>query len=82
MLGIRNTLWFAWRRRPLRSALRWTLFVARSVPRNRRSLAAFASALRGLPWVLRTRRVVPRDVEADLRALDHHKMTSRARTYG
>lgn len=82
ILGIRNALWFAWRRRPLGSALRWTLYVLRAAPLNRRTLRGLAKALRGLPWVLRTRRVVPEDVEAGLRALDGHKMGSRTRTYG
>jgi GT2 family glycosyltransferase len=82
MLGIRNALWFAWRRRPLASALRWTAYMVRAVPWSRRSLRAFAEALRSLPWVLRTRRVVPSHVEAQLRALDHDKMTSSSRRYG
>lgn len=82
MLGIRNALWFAWRRRPLGSALRWTAYMLRAAPRNRRSLRAFAEALRGLPWVLKTRRVVPPRVEAGLRALDAEKMSSDTRSYG
>ena len=82
MLGIRNALWFAWRRRPLVSALRWTVYMVRAVPFNRRSMVAFVQALRGLPWVLATRRPVPPDVEARLRALDGQKMRSEARTYG
>jgi GT2 family glycosyltransferase len=82
MLGIRNALWFAWRRRPLRSALRWTAYVLRATPWNRRFARAVVEALRGLPWALRTRRVIPPSVEAGLRALDHDKMSSQARRYG
>ena len=82
MLGIRNALWFAWRRRPLGSALRWTAYMLRAAPRNRLSLRALAEALRGLPWVLRTRRVVPPHVESGLRALDAEKMSSETRSYG
>lgn len=82
ILGIRNALWFAWRRRPLGSALRWTAYMLRTAPRNRRSLRAFAEALRGLPWVLRTRRVVSPRVESGLRRLDAEKMSSRSRSYG
>ena len=82
MLGIRNALWFAWRRRPLLSALRWTAYMLRAAPRNRLSLRALAEALRGLPWVLRTRRVVPPHVESGLRALDAEKMGSETRSYG
>jgi GT2 family glycosyltransferase len=82
ILGIRNALWFAWRRRPLPSALRWTLYVLRAAPLNRRTLRALWEAVRGVPWVVRTRRVVPGDVEAGLRVLDREKMGSDARTYG
>jgi GT2 family glycosyltransferase len=67
---VRNALWFAWLRRPLPSALRRTLRVARSLPWDRASRRGFAAAVAGLPWVLRERREVPRDVEAGLRLLD------------
>lgn len=80
-LGIRNALWFSWRRRPLRPALRRTLRLARSVPRTRDSARGFALALAALPWVLRTRRVAPPDVEAGLRLLDAQQMRSEARRY-
>ncbi len=67
---VRNALWFAWLRRPLSSALRRTLHLARSAPRDRAALRGFAAALSGLPWVLRHRRVVPRAVEKGLCLLD------------
>lgn len=82
LLGIRNALWFAWRRRPLGSALRWTGYMVWSVPWSRRSLSAFAQAVGGIRWVVRTRRVVPRRVEAQLRSLDRQKMSSPSRRYG
>ena len=82
VLGIRNSLWFAWRRRPLVSALRWTMYMLRSTPVSALSVRAYLGALRGLPWVLRTRRVAPAEVEARLRALDDAKMRSEARRYG
>jgi GT2 family glycosyltransferase len=82
MLGIRNALWFAWRRRPLRSALRWTAYLVCATPWNPRFGRAVFEALRGLPWALCTRRVIPPSVEAGLRALDHDKMASEARRYG
>jgi hypothetical protein len=56
--------------------------MVRAAPCNRVALRAFAEAVRGVAWVLWTRRVVPPRVEAALRALDHDKMTSRARRYG
>lgn len=62
---IRNALWFAWMRRPIRVALRETLG-SLSSPGGRRALAA---ACRGLPWALRNRRALPAAVERNLRLL-------------
>ncbi len=79
--GIRNTLWTTWLRRPAGSALRRTGWLAGSVPRDRTSAEAVLSALRGLPWVLRERRVVPAPVEANLRLLEAPQRESSARRY-
>ncbi|MET9800961.1 glycosyltransferase [Streptomyces sp. NPDC006368] len=79
--GLRNTLWFCWLRRPLGPALRRTLHLARTVPRDAASLRAFAEAVAGLPWVLRERRVVPPAVEARLGALARAQRESTARRY-
>ncbi|SEG65721.1 Glycosyltransferase, GT2 family [Thermomonospora echinospora] len=81
MLGIRNTLWTTWLRRPADSALRRTATVLRSVPRDRASARAVAAALAGLPWVLRERQVVPDHVERALRLLEEPQRTSPARRY-
>jgi N-acetylglucosaminyl-diphospho-decaprenol L-rhamnosyltransferase len=81
-LGLRNTLWFAWSRRPPGPALRWTLHVLRTSPRSVTTLLGVADALRGLPRILRARRPLPQDVESDLAQLDRPKTTSRARSYG
>jgi GT2 family glycosyltransferase len=81
MLGIRNTLWTTWLRRPAGPALRRTAAVLRSVPRDRASAGAVAAALAGLPWVLRERRVVPDHVERGLRLLEEPQRNSRARRY-
>jgi GT2 family glycosyltransferase len=80
-LGIRNTLWTAWLRRPLPSALRRTATMLGSVPRDLASVMAFAEALSGLGWVIRERRVVPADVEHGLRLLEEPQRHSRARRY-
>ncbi len=80
-VGLRNTLWFVWLRRPIPSALRRTLTLARTVPRDRVSLAAALAALRGLPWVVRERRVAPPWVERDLRLLEAPQRASTARRY-
>jgi GT2 family glycosyltransferase len=79
--GIRNTLWFTWLRRPVGPALRRTLHLARTVPRDTASLRAFAEATAALPWVLRERRVLPPEVEARLRALEPAQRDSTARSY-
>jgi GT2 family glycosyltransferase len=79
--GLRNTLWFTWLRRPLGPALRRTLHLARTVPRDRTSLLAAWDAARGAGWVLAERRRVPAAVEARLSALDGPQRTSRARRY-
>lgn len=79
--GVRNALWFWWRRRPLASAARRTGALLVALPRDAVSLGALADAVRGLPWVLATRRVVPPAVEADYRLLDPIQMRSHARRY-
>jgi GT2 family glycosyltransferase len=81
-LGLRNTLWFAWSRRPLVPALRWTIHVIRTSPLNRATVLGLADALRGLPRVLRERRPLPSSIEVDMALLDDAKMRSPARSYG
>ncbi len=80
-VGLRNTLWFTWLRRPVRTGLRRTLFLARTVPRDRISAAAFLDALRGLPWVLRERRVLPAHAEMRFVAVEAAQTGSGARRY-
>ncbi|MFF7971073.1 glycosyltransferase [Streptomyces sp. NPDC007905] len=79
--GIRNTLWFTWLRRPAGPALRRTVQLARTVPRDTVSLRAFAEAAAALPWVLRERRVLPMEVESRLRLLEDPQRQSTARRY-
>jgi GT2 family glycosyltransferase len=80
-VGLRNTLWFTWLRRPVPSALRRTWFLARTVPRDRTSLLAVGDAVRGLRWVLAERRRVPAHVEARLASLTRAQEASTARRY-
>jgi len=81
LLGIRNTLWFTWLRRPGRSALWRTAELAGTVPLDATSAAAFWAAIRGLPWVLRERRPVPPQVEAQIQLLEEPRRASSARRY-
>ena len=79
--GIRNTLWFTWLRRPVPSALRRTVRLLRQLPRDRVSLGGVSEALRGAPWVVRERRVVPPEVERGYVALEDMQLASTARRY-
>lgn len=80
-LGIRNTLWTQWLRRPVPSAWRATRRVLGSAPLDLATVVAVGHALRGLPWVLRERRVVPPHVERGLCLLEESQRTSKARRY-
>jgi GT2 family glycosyltransferase len=79
--GIRNTLWTTWLRRPLRPALRRTAHLLRTLPRDRVSALGLLAAARGIPWVLRERRVLPPSAEARFAALDAAQRRSTARRY-
>ncbi|PRY47903.1 GT2 family glycosyltransferase [Geodermatophilus tzadiensis] len=79
--GIRNTLWTTWLRRPLRPALRRTLHLLQTLPRDRVTAQGLWAAVRGAPWVLRERRVLPAHAEARFAALDAVQRRSTARRY-
>jgi GT2 family glycosyltransferase len=57
----RNAFWVAWMRLPLAHAWRDTLRICRA-SRRRVLGAALLAALRGLPWVVQRRRVLPENV--------------------
>jgi N-acetylglucosaminyl-diphospho-decaprenol L-rhamnosyltransferase len=80
-LGIRNTLWFNWLRRPLPAALRRTVALLQTFPRDLVTLAGLVDALRGLPWVVRRRQVVPHRVESMLCLLEQPQLESESRQY-
>jgi GT2 family glycosyltransferase len=80
-VGLRNTLWFTWLRRPFAPALRRTLFLARTVPHDRTSALGAWDAVRGLPWLITQRRPRRATVEARLSGLDAAQRTSTARRY-
>jgi len=64
---LRNDFWSAWLRRPAPAALKQTAHLLS--PRDRNTWSAFGAAVRGLPWVLRRRRVVPPAVERGIALL-------------
>ncbi|HKG49544.1 MAG TPA: glycosyltransferase [Actinomycetales bacterium] len=80
-VGVRNTLWFTWLRRPVAAALRRTVVVLRGAPHDRTTALACWDALRGLPWVVRSRRVLPPHAERRFLAVEHQQATSTARRY-
>jgi GT2 family glycosyltransferase len=65
---LRNRLWSTWLRRPLARAARRT--IALTLDGNGHGAAALVAAVRGLPWVLRERHVIPDNVERGLRLLE------------
>lgn len=80
-LGIRNTLWTLWLRRPLRSALRRSRQVIASAPRDLATVSAVGEALASAPWVVSNRRVLDRRIEDGLRSLEVAQRDSPARRY-
>lgn len=78
--GVRNALWTLWLRRPAGSALGRSVHLLRSTDPTTAALG-LAQALRGLPWVLRQRRVVPAHVERQLRLLQPDQDRSEARRH-
>jgi GT2 family glycosyltransferase len=80
-VGVRNTLWFTWLRRPVPAALRRTAVVLRGAPHDRVTALACCDALRALPWLVRSRRVLPPHAERRFLAVEHQQATSTARRY-
>jgi GT2 family glycosyltransferase len=79
--GIRNTLWFTWLRRPAGSAFVHTLRLARRFPADAVTARGVIAAVRGVPWVLRSRRVVPPHVEEGYRRLSAQQLDGGSRRY-
>jgi GT2 family glycosyltransferase len=66
---VRNALWSAWLRRPLGGAARRTAHLAALAVYQPGACSGLLLAMLGLPWVLRERRPVNRELEAALRTL-------------
>jgi GT2 family glycosyltransferase len=66
---VRNALWSAWLRRPLGGAARQTAHLAALAMHQPGAWSGILLALLGLPWVLRERRPVHPELEAELRTL-------------
>jgi GT2 family glycosyltransferase len=59
---IRNALWVVWLRLPFILAMQQTYRILRCAYRRKLFSAGFFSAMRALPWVIKKRHVVPREV--------------------
>lgn len=79
--GVRNALWFVWRRRSAPSAWRWTRYIYQT-SRPLTFLRGLAGFFRGLVWALYTRRPVPASIERELQLLDKQRLGSSTRSYG
>jgi len=66
---VRNALWSAWLRRPLGGAARQTAHLTALALHQPGAWSGVLLAMLGLPWVLRERRPVHRELEAALRSL-------------
>lgn len=66
----RNAIWTAWLRFPLVAALRQTWRLAPTVWREAGGMAGWARTLKGLPWTMRERAVIPKRVEAMRRCVE------------
>jgi GT2 family glycosyltransferase len=68
-LQARNALWSIWLRRPLGSVIARTARSVSAAIGDPDFFPALCDALKGLPWVVRNRRVVPPEIERWLRQL-------------
>jgi GT2 family glycosyltransferase len=67
----RNAIWIAWMRLPWDSALKQTLRILYTAYRQDILPVTAVNVLRGLPWVMRHRRVIPIEVESMYRRIQH-----------
>lgn len=79
--GVRNALWFVWRRRSVGNAWRWTKHIYRT-SKHTVFLKGFAGFIAGLPWVMRTRRAIPPKLEYELELVDEQRLNGGTRSYG
>jgi GT2 family glycosyltransferase len=80
-VGIRNTLWTTWLRRPVPTAAARTVHTLARCPADWVTARGVARAVAGAPAVLRERRPSPPHVEAMRRLLDDQQLRSESRRY-
>ncbi|HEX2530806.1 MAG TPA: glycosyltransferase family 2 protein, partial [Burkholderiaceae bacterium] len=67
----RNAIWVAWMRLPWRSAWKQTLRALYAARRRNILLTTAVDVLRGLPWALKNRHVIPLEVASMYRQIRH-----------
>ncbi|MDB5185683.1 MAG: hypothetical protein JWL85_206 [Candidatus Saccharibacteria bacterium] len=71
--GFRNTIWTTWLHRPFPAALSWTWYVIKSSHKNAAFIKGLLMVVPGIPWIIRTRKVVSPEVENQIAMLDVDK---------
>jgi GT2 family glycosyltransferase len=75
--ALRNTIVNAWLHRRAGSALRWTAFQLADSPKNRDFARGLAMTVRALPWIVRERAPVSRQLDSDIALLDARRFAGR-----
>jgi N-acetylglucosaminyl-diphospho-decaprenol L-rhamnosyltransferase len=75
--GMRNTLVNAWLHRPLRSALRWTVFTLADTPKNLDFVRGVALTMRAASWIVSERAPMGPQLDGDLALLDARRFANR-----
>ena len=70
-IDVRNELWSVWLRRPLPAVIGRTARALTASMADPDVRLGLLDALKGIPWIARSRRVIPRHVEKSLRRLGH-----------
>lgn len=70
----RNALWSAWLRRAWPTAFGVTWEAIRAAPHEPHIRAALSEAFRGLPWILRERKYIGRELERQMQLLDRQRV--------
>jgi N-acetylglucosaminyl-diphospho-decaprenol L-rhamnosyltransferase len=78
--GVRNALWLVWRRRSFKNAWIWTKHIYQTAD-FWQFFKGFAGFLKGLPWAIRTRRAVSKEIERQLELLDKQRLGAKTRDY-
>jgi GT2 family glycosyltransferase len=77
--GLRNTLVNCWLHRRFGSALRYTALLLSDTPKNRDFVLGLGLTLRALPWIVRERRPMTRDLDQQYTVLDRRRFATRRR---